>query len=108
MNFQGISSNFSEADVEALAVAVFKGEKASSSALKELDKISGGPRSVAIKSEEFKGESGDTALIRIKPKGKMKASRPHIDAAGEKKDYKAAGVPRAAGTATEYPRKCNV
>jgi len=108
MNFQGISSNFSEADVEALAVAVFKGEKASSSALKELDKISGGHLSVAIKSEEFKGESGDTALIRITPKGKMKASRLLIVGVGEKKDYKAAGVSIAAGTATRYLRKCNV
>ena len=36
MKFQGITGNFTEANVEALAVAVFKGEKASSGELKEL------------------------------------------------------------------------
>ena len=108
MDFQGISSNFSEAGVEALAVAVFKGEKASSAALKDLDRISGGHLAAAIKSEEFKGESGDVALIRITPKGKLKASRLLIVGVGEKKDYKAAGVSVAAGAATRYLRKCNV
>ncbi len=108
MDFQGISSNFSQATVDALAVVVFKGEKASSAALKDLDKISGGHLGAVIKSEEFKGDGGETALIRITPKGKIKASRLLIVGVGEKKDYKAAGVSVAAGTATRYLRKCNV
>ena len=108
MDFLGISSNFSEANVEALAVTVFKGEKVSSAALKDLDKLSGGHLAAAIKSEEFKGEAGDTALIHITPKGKVKASRLLIVGVGDKKEYKAAGVSVAAGTATRYLRKCNV
>jgi len=108
MDFQGISSNFPQAGVEALAITVFKGEKASSSALKDLDKLCNGHLATAIKSEEFKGEIGDTALIRLNPKGKVKASRLLIVGVGDQKDYKAAGVSVAAGTATRYLRKCNV
>ena len=35
MKFQGITGNFTEANVEALAVAVFKGESAASGVLKD-------------------------------------------------------------------------
>ncbi len=42
MEFQGITGNFSEANVEALAVAVFKGDKPTTGPLKELDKLTGG------------------------------------------------------------------
>lgn len=108
MESQGISGNFPEAVVEALAVVVFKGEKATSAALKDLDKLAGGHIGAAIKSEEFKGEPGDTSLIRITPKGKIKASRILLVGAGDKKEYKAPGVAVAAGTATRHLRKCNV
>jgi leucyl aminopeptidase len=108
MDFQGISSNFSQAGVDALAVAVFKGEKASSADLKELDKISNGHIASAIKSEEFKGDAGDTALIRLNAKGKVKAGLLLLVGVGEKKDYRSSGVFVAAGTATRYLRKCNV
>src|SRR5262245_43810221 len=108
MDFLAISSNFSEANVEALAVAVFKGEKASATTLKDLDKLSGGHLAAAIKSEEFKGDAGDTALLRITPKGKVKASLLLIVGVGDKKEYKGASVSVAAGTATRYLRKCNV
>lgn len=107
MDFQGISSNFSDAGVDALAVVVFKGEKASSASLKDLDKLASGHIAALIKAEEFKGDSGETALIRLTPKGKLKASRLLLVGAGEKKDYKAASVAVAAGTATRHLRKCN-
>ena len=108
MDFQGISSNFSEAGVEALAVAVFKGEKASSSTLKELDKLANGHIAAAIKSEEFKGDAGDTTLVRLTPKAKMKAGLLLLVGVGEEKEYSESGVFVAAGTATRYLRKCNV
>jgi leucyl aminopeptidase len=108
MDFLGISSNFAQAGVEALAVVVFKGEKASSSGLKELDKVSNGHIAAAIKSEEFKGDAGETALIRLNSKGKVKAGLLLLVGVGEKKDYKASGVFIASGTATRYLRKCNV
>ena len=108
MESQGISGNFSEANVEALAVVVFKDEKASSDVLKELDDLTGGHISAVLKAEEFKGESGETSLLRITPKGKVKASRLLLVGAGDRTEYQAADVSIAAGTATRFLRKCNV
>ena len=67
MKFQGITGNFTEANVEALTVAVFKGEKAASTVLKDLDKLTGGLIAEVMKAEEFKGDAGQTALLRFAP-----------------------------------------
>ena len=107
MEFQGISGNFTEANVEALAIAIFKDEKPSSGLLKDLDKLTGGQIAAVIKSEEFKGESGETSLLRLSPKGKMKSSRLLLVGVGDKKDYKTPDVAVAAGTATRMLRKSN-
>src|SRR5687767_8177074 len=107
MEFQGISGNFTEAGVEALAVAIFKDEKPSSGILKDLDKLTGGQISAVIKSEEFKGEPGETLLLRLAPKGKIKASRLLLVGVGDKKEFKLPDLATAAGTATRYLRKCN-
>ena len=108
MKFQGITGNFAEASVEALAVAVFKGEKAASSSLKDLDKLTGGLIAEVMKAEEFKGESGQTALLRFAPKGSVKASRLLLVGVGDKADFKSHSVADLAGTATRYLRKRNV
>ena len=70
MKSQAITDKFTEANVEALAVAVFKDEKASSGVLKELDNLTGGLVASVFKAEEFKGEEGETALLRFAAKGK--------------------------------------
>src|SRR5690606_26923227 len=106
MDFQALSADFSAANVEALAVPVFKGEKPSG--LKELDALTGGQIAAALKNEEIKGEAGDTALFRLSGKGNVKATRLLIVGAGERNDYKAPGVAVAAGTATRYLRKLGV
>jgi len=108
MKFQGITGNFTEANAEALAVAVFKGEGASSGALKDLDKLTGGLIAAVMKAEEFKGDAGQTALLRFAAKGKVKASRLLLVGVGDKKEYKASSVAAASGTATRYLRKRNV
>lgn len=108
MKFQGISGNFTEAAVEALAVAVFKGEKTTAGLLKELDKLTGGLIADVVKAEEFKGDAGQTALLRFAPKGSVKASRLLLVGVGEAKDYKASSVGVFAGTATRYLRKRSV
>ncbi len=108
MKTQGINANFIEAGVDALAVAVFKDEKATSPALKELDKLTGGLVSSVIKTEEFKGESGESALIRFASKGKVKASRLLLVGVGDKSDYRVSGVGSLAGTATRVFRKLNL
>jgi leucyl aminopeptidase len=107
MDFQGITGNFSEADAESLAVVVFKGEKASSNTLKELDKLTGGAIAAVFKSEDFTGEKGQTALLRFAPKGRVRARSVMLLGVGEQSDYSVADVSIAAGTATRYLRTRN-
>lgn len=108
MKSLGISGKFSEANVEALAVAVFKGEKASSSGLKDLNKITGGLINSVMSSGEFKGDSGETALIRLARKGKVKASRLLLVGVGDKADYKSHDVAMVAGAAIRSSQKLKV
>lgn len=107
MKFQGISGGFTEANVEALAVAVFKGENAVSGELKELDKLSGGLIAEVISAEEFKGDAGQTALLRFPANG-GRASRLLLVGVGDSAEYKASSVFNLAGTATRYLRKRNI
>jgi hypothetical protein len=68
MKAQAIIGNYSDANVEAIAVAIFKDEKADSPFIKELDLLTGGIASSIIKNEEIKGNSGDTASASAKKK----------------------------------------
>lgn len=108
MKSLAITDNFTDANVEALAVAVFKNEKASSDVLKNLDALSGGLVSSVIKAEEFKGEQGETALLRFAASGKNKASRLLLIGVGDQVDYNAADVCNVAGTAARFLRKRNI
>ena len=108
MKFQAISGNFSEANVDALAAVVFKGEKVNSGALKDLDKMTGGIIGATMRAEEFSGDAGETALIRFNPKGAVKASRLLLIGAGDKADYKIHNVAAVSGTATRFLRKRNL
>lgn len=108
MKSQAITGNYTEANVDALAVAVFKDEKANSEFLKELDALTGGLIASVLKNEEIKGETGETAYLRIAPKGKVKASRILLVGVGSKADYKLPNVATLSGTATRYLRKKNV
>ena len=108
MKSQAITGNFQEANVDALAVAVFKDEKASSGILKDLDKLTGGHIASIIKSEEFKGESGETAYLLFESKGKVKAGRLLLIGAGDKNEYKISDVSIVSGTAARAFRKRNI
>ncbi len=107
MEFQGITGNFTEANAEALAVVVFKGEKASSPTLRDLDRLVGGSIAAVFKSEDFKGEKGQTALLRFAPKGKVRARSLMLLGVGEQAEYNLAEVAAAAGAATRYLRTRN-
>jgi len=91
-----------------LAVAVFKDEKTTGGILKDLDALVGGHIASIIKTEEFTGESGDTAYFVFAAKGKNKASRLLLIGAGERADYKTSDVAILAGTAARSFRKRNV
>ncbi|MBA2494868.1 MAG: leucyl aminopeptidase [Acidobacteria bacterium] len=108
MKSQAITDNFEEANVDALAVAVFKDEKATSGVLKDLDKLTGGLIASVIKTEEFKGEMSETAYLLFESKGKVKASRLLLVGVGERGDYKASDVAALSGTATRALRKRNI
>src|SRR5436305_5582478 len=108
MKTQGITGNFTEANVEALAVAVFKNEKPTGGVLKDLDRITGGILAATLKAGEFKGESGETALIRFARKGKVKATRLVLVGMGDREEYKASAVSIVAGAAARAVRQLNV
>lgn len=108
MRFQAITGNFAEAGADALAVAVFKGEKPTGGILQKLDKVTGGLVVPVFKADEFKGDVGETALIRFTPKGKVTASRLLLVGVGKKDDYHPHMVSAVSGTATRFLRKRNI
>jgi leucyl aminopeptidase len=108
MKTQGITGNFTEANVQALAVTVFKGENPASGALKDIDRITGGMAASIVKAGEFKGDVGETALIRFTAKGKVRAAKLLLVGMGDRVQYKPAGVSIAAGTAARHFRNLNV
>jgi leucyl aminopeptidase len=108
MKFQGITGKFTEANVDALAVAVFNGEKPVSAELSELDALTGGLLTAVIKNEEFKGEKGETALLRFSPSGLVKATRLLLIGVGDEGDYRPSDLIAVSGTATRFLRSRNV
>lgn len=108
MKSQVLTGNYQEANVDALAVAVFKNEKANSGFLKELDSLTGGQIASLIKTEEIKGDAGEATYLIITPKGKVKASRLLLVGVGERTDYKLPNVAVLAGTAARFLSKKNV
>jgi leucyl aminopeptidase len=108
MKFQAITDNFQEANVDALAVAVFKDEKITSGILKDLDKLTGGLVASVIKTEDFKGEAGETVFLRYEANGKVKANRILLIGVGDKIDYRLPQVAVLAGTAARYLIKRNL
>ncbi len=64
MKSRGINKDFTAAGGDALATVIFKSEKISGAFLKELDNLTGGQLSSVISSGEFKGEKGETAVLR--------------------------------------------
>ncbi len=107
MKSQGISKNFADAKVDAHATVVYKDEEVSDDFLNGLDKLTGGQVKAVVSSDEFKGEKGETLLLRFDA-GKGKTGRLLLVGVGEKDKYNAAGVAVASGTATRTFRKMNV
>jgi leucyl aminopeptidase len=108
MNVEGTPGPYQEVDAHALAVPVFKDEKADGGFLKELDAASGGIVKSVIDSEEVKGKEGETAYLHLSPGGGLKARRLLLIGAGEKTEYHAARVSEFAGTAARFLRGKNV
>src|SRR5260370_40243127 len=96
----GSSQSCKDVDAQALAVAVFKDEKASAGLLKSLDEVTGGLISRVIQTEEFAAKPGETAYFLLSGKG-LKAGRLLLIGCGERDAYKAAQISQMAGTDQE-------
>jgi len=106
MKFQGISGNFAEANADALAIPIFRGDKATDKDLKPLDKLTDGQIADIFAAEELKGEAGDIATLRFR--GKKGSGRLILIGAGDRKDFDAPAVGRFAGTAARAVGKLKV
>jgi leucyl aminopeptidase len=102
MEIQTTNGRAGDADVQALAVAVFKDEKADEGVLRELDEAAGGLIKSVIDSEEMKGKEGETVYLHL-GEG-MKAKRLLLVGVGERGGYGLAQVSQFAGTAARALR----
>ena len=102
----GSSQSCTTIDAQALAVAVFKGEKTDEGFLKALDAAAGGLISSVIKTEEFAAKTGEIAYFHLPGKG-LKAGRLLLIGCGERDAYKAAQITQMAGTASRFLRSKN-
>ena len=108
MQVEASRAPIEELDVQALAVTVFKSEKADEGFLRNLDELSGGLVRSALDAEEFSGKEGETAYFHLVGNNKLKARRLLLVGVGEASDYKAANVSQMAGTAVRSLRSKNV
>jgi leucyl aminopeptidase len=98
-----------DADVQALAVPVFKDERADEGFLKAFDEATGGLVRSVLESEELKGKEGETAYLHLAPGGQgMKARRVLLVGVGERADYGPARVSQFAGAAARALRSRSV
>ncbi|HKR59101.1 MAG TPA: leucyl aminopeptidase [Pyrinomonadaceae bacterium] len=108
MQVEAKSGRYQDLDVQALAVAVFKDEKADSGLLKDLDDATGGMVKTVIESEELKGKEGETVYLHLPPDSKLKARRLLLIGVGEQKEHAASQISIAAGTAVRLLRSKNL
>src|SRR5437870_1077210 len=104
MQVEGTRGGYQEVDVQAVAIAVFKDEKADDGFLKELDALTGGIIKSVIDSEELKGKEGDIVYLHLLGEQKLKAQRLLLVGVGEKGEYEAAQIAQMAGTAVRFLR----
>ena len=108
MQVEARIGRYQDIDVQAIAVAVFKDEKADAGFLKELDTAAGGLVKAVIDSEEFKGKEGETVYLHLPADAKLKSRRLLLIGSGEKQEHQAAQVSMVAGTAVRLLRAKNV
>ncbi len=108
MDIQTTNGSFADADVQALAVPVFKDEKAEEGLLKELDEAADGLVRAVFEAEELKGKEGETAYLLLPESGGLKARRLLLVGAGDPSDFGPAQFSQFAGAAVRALRARNV
>jgi len=104
MQIEGSNGHYRDLDVQALAIAVFKGEKGDDGFLKELDELTGGVVNSALESEELTGKEGESAYFHLLGQKSLKANRLILIGAGNRDDYRAAQLTQLGGTAARFAR----
>jgi leucyl aminopeptidase len=105
MEITATNGRYADEEVQAIALAIFKDEKADQGFLKELDAATGGIIRSLLESEEMKGKEGETAYVHLAPDGEtLKAKRLLLVGVGDEADYKIAHVSQLAGTAVRALR----
>ncbi|HVG29223.1 MAG TPA: leucyl aminopeptidase [Pyrinomonadaceae bacterium] len=108
MDIQTSNGRAGDADVQALAVAVFKDEKADEGVLRELDAAAGGLLKSVIESEELKGKEGETVYLHLgEGREGLKARRLLLVGVGERAAYGLSQVSQFAGTVARALRARN-
>lgn len=107
MEIEGTSLPFQSIDVEALAVAVFKGENPDSGFLKQLDDLTGGLMKSVFDAEELAGKEGESVFLHLQDANKIRARRLLLIDVGEQSEYDSAKVFQFAGTAARSLRSKN-
>ena len=108
MKVKGMSGGLANAEAQAVAVAVFQGEKADSGLLSELDRLCGGLVQSVIDSEEIQGKEAETVFLHLPGGQGLKTQRLLLVGVGDKADYELSRVSQMAGTAARFLRSRNV
>jgi leucyl aminopeptidase len=98
------NGNILDTDVQAVAVAVFKDEKADDGFLKELDGPCNGMIKSVLDGEELTGKEGETAFLHLSGSTAGKASRLLLIGVGDRGEYTRASVSQMAGAAVRILR----
>ena len=108
MQIASTNGSYRDLDVEAIAIAVFKDEKADDGFLRDLDSVTGGVIKSIIDSEELKGKEAETVYLHLVGNGEIKAQRLLLVGVGERNEYTTAQASQMAGTAVRALREKNV
>ncbi len=103
MEITASSQHYFEIECDALAVAVYEGEKANEGWLAELNQRTGGAIASVLETGEFTGKLGTSAYL-VQP-GEVKAKRLLLLGAGKEAEFDAQTTRKLAGTATRALRK---
>ena len=108
MQIESTNGSYQQIGVEALAIAVFKDEKADSGFLKNLDSLTGGVVKSVIDSEELKGKEGESVYLHFVGNTGLSAQRLFLVGVGDRDDYSNSQASQMAGTAIRALRGKNV
>jgi len=104
MQIEGSAGHYRDLDVQALAIAIFKDEKADEGFLKELDELTGGLVSSALQGEELSGKEGETAYFHLLSNKPLQAARLLLVGVGTRENYLIPQVSQMAGVAARSLR----